>query len=88
MKVFQDYKSKLDSTEKHDSNFGYVCIKKADRSKKRGLYFFLGVLNPEPPVRTPLSATTKVCLKICQQKFPQISPEEQHFFEHLENSLN
>ena len=28
MKVFQDFLSKLDSTEKHESNFGNLCMKK------------------------------------------------------------
>ena len=37
---FSRLKSKLDSTEKHDSNFRNLCIKKADHSKKSGFYFF------------------------------------------------
>ena len=28
MKVFQNFISKLDSTEKHESNFGNLCMKK------------------------------------------------------------
>ena len=47
-------KSKLDNTEKHDSNFRNLCIKNADRSKKSGFYFFHrqwngGELNTKPP---------------------------------------
>ena len=60
MKVFQDFMSKLDSIEKHDSlidnNFGNLCVKKGE--KKKVLIFSVvngGILIPETPrVRTPL----------------------------------
>ena len=49
--------SKLDSTEKHDSDFGKLCMKKADRLQKRGFYIFLnrrwGGLTPKSPPPPP-----------------------------------
>ena len=37
---FSRFYDKLDSIEKHESNFGSLCMKKAVRSKKRGFHFF------------------------------------------------
>ena len=59
MKVFRDCASKLDSTDKHDSNFGNLCMKKSGSFQKERFSFFFnrqwGVVYPEPPlVRTPL----------------------------------
>ena len=34
MKVFQDFISKFDSTEKHESNFGNLCMKKGGSFQK------------------------------------------------------
>ena len=61
-KVFQDFISKLDSTEKHESNFGNLGMKKGGSFQKEGFLFLLkfsmvrGVdpRTPPPPVRTPL----------------------------------
>ena len=61
MKVFQGFISKLDSTEKHESNFGNLCMKKGGSFQKREVFISFkisdgGVLTPEtPPVRTPLN---------------------------------
>ena len=63
MKVFQDFISKLDSTEKHKSNFGNLCMKKDSSFQKErfSLFFYNlqmgggGVDLRNPPVRTPLS---------------------------------
>ena len=64
MKVFQDFISKLDSTEKHQSNFGNLCTKKGGLFQKEWFSFLLRSsmgkgLTPETPshphpVRTPL----------------------------------
>ena len=40
MRVSQDYTSKLVSTEKHDSNFGNLCVKKGGSFLKKGFYLF------------------------------------------------
>ena len=63
MKVFQDFMSKLDSTEKHESNFGNLCMKKGGSFQKREVFIsfkiFKGGVNPRnPPVRTPLERLT------------------------------
>ena len=55
--------SKLDSTEKRDSNFGNLCMKKGGSfQKERFLLFFkslMGGFDPQPPlVRTPLQTTS------------------------------
>ena len=61
MKVFQDFISKLDSTEKHESNFGNLCMKKGGSFQKERFSFLLkcsmgGGLTPEThPVRTRLN---------------------------------
>ena len=54
MKVFQDFISKLNSTEKHESNFGNLGMKKGCSFQKERFSFFFkslmeGVLTPEPP---------------------------------------
>ena len=41
MKVFQDFISKLDSIEKHESNFGNLCIKKDGSFQKERFLFLL-----------------------------------------------
>ena len=56
MKVFQDFISKLDSTEKHDRNFSNLCMKKSGSFQKERFSFLLkssmgggGDLTPETP---------------------------------------
>ena len=54
MKVFQDFISKLHSTEKHENIFGNLCMKKGGSFQKERFSFLLkssmrGVLTPEPP---------------------------------------
>ena len=84
MKVFQDFISKLDSTEKHESNFDNLCIKKGGSFQKERFSFLLkssmgGLLTPEPPpppVRTPLTwpmKTQKQQNKIFYNMFIQIT---------------
>ena len=41
MKVFQDVISKLDSTEKHESNFGNLCMKNGGSFQKERFSFLL-----------------------------------------------
>ena len=41
MKVFQDFISKLDRTEKHESNFGNLCMKKGGLFQKERFSFLL-----------------------------------------------
>ena len=41
MKVFQDFISKLDRTEKHKSNFGYLCMKKRGSFPNKRFSFLL-----------------------------------------------
>ena len=41
MKVFQDFISKFDSTEKHESNFGNFCMKKGGSFQKERFSFLL-----------------------------------------------
>ena len=60
MKVFQDFISKLDSTEKLESNFGNLCMKNGGSFQKERFSFLLkssmgGGLTPNPPVRAPLT---------------------------------
>ena len=43
MKVFQDFISKLNSTEKHESNFGYLSMKKGGLFQKERFYFIYAV---------------------------------------------
>ena len=79
MKVFQDFISKLDSTEKHESNFGNLCTKKGGSFQKERFSFLLkssmgeGGFDPRnpSPVRTPLiyntvRTITKLCEGHCQ----------------------
>ena len=60
MKVFQDFISKLDSTEKNESNFGNLCMKNGGLFQKVRFSFLLkfsmGGFDPRTPtpVRTPL----------------------------------
>ena len=55
MKVFQDVISKLNSTEKQDSNFGNLCVKKGGSLQKERFSFILhssmgvGLNPPQPP---------------------------------------
>ena len=54
MKVFLDFISKLDSTEKHESNFDNLCMKKDGSFQKERFSFLLKssmgwVLTPETP---------------------------------------
>ena len=37
---FSRFYNKLDSIEKHESNFGNLCMKKTVRSKKKYFHFF------------------------------------------------
>ena len=54
-----------------DNNFGNLCMKKADRFKKRGFHLFQssmggGGLTPEiPPLRTPLLWVAYIHLVCC-----------------------
>ena len=41
MKVFQDFMSKLDSKEKHESNFDNLCMKKGGSFQKERFLFLL-----------------------------------------------
>ena len=57
MNVSRDYISKLDSTEKHDSNFGNLCMKKGFQKMFSFLFQLSmgGRVDPRNPhVRTPL----------------------------------
>ena len=66
MKVLQDFVTKLDSTERHESNFGNLCMKKGSLFQKERVSLLLnssmGRFDPRtPPVRTPLHGTHNVC---------------------------
>ena len=52
MKVFQDIISKLKSTEKHKSSFGYFCMKKHGSFPKERFSFFnssMGIFDSRTP---------------------------------------
>ena len=72
MKVFQDFISKLDSTEKRESNFGNLCMKKFVPKREVFISFKIfngGEVDPRTPlvdVRTPL--VPSVPMFLAQQK--------------------
>ena len=55
MKVFEDFISKLDSTEKNESNFGNLSMKKGGSFQKERFSFLINLQwgvdprNPPPP---------------------------------------
>ena len=92
MKIFQDFLSKLDSTEKHESNFGNLCMKKGGSFQKERFSFLLkssmgGGVTPKSPRAYATGPTYHNGKRICRPLIVKIATklDKNKIFGHVKN---